>query len=149
MNIDKSLQCTYFFFLLILTVLSRSISDNYTRGCGFVTCSRPQRTGPRLKFKPPTSGTRVIHSTPAPVRSTRQRMTLNGKSKIKMRAFRQITQRCWMIRLHTLELSLAWGYKMRSIRAKKNKKKQQQNGKETNKRIVNGLHDCLNWKYGT
>ena len=54
-----------FFYLL----LRRSISDHYLRSCGYVTCSRPQRTATR-GLEPGTSRPKVLGFTTAPVRST-------------------------------------------------------------------------------
>ena len=45
------LFCWGCFYLL----LRRSISDHYLRSCGYVTCSRPQRTATRLRLEPGTS----------------------------------------------------------------------------------------------
>ena len=56
----------FFFFYLLLR---RSISDHYLRSCGYVTCSRPQRTATG-GLKPGTSQPKVLGFTTAPVHST-------------------------------------------------------------------------------
>ena len=55
----------FFFYLL----LRRLISDHYLRSCGYVTCSRPQRTATG-GLEPGTSWPKVLGFTTAPVRST-------------------------------------------------------------------------------
>ena len=50
-------------------LLRRSISDHYLRSCGYVTCSRPQRTATG-GLEPGTSRPKVQGFTTAPVRST-------------------------------------------------------------------------------
>ena len=62
---DDTLLYLFFFYLL----LRRSISDHYLRSCGYVTCSRPQRTA-TVGLEPGTSRPKVLRFTTAPVRST-------------------------------------------------------------------------------
>ena len=54
-----------FFYLL----MRRSISDHNLRNCGYVTCSRPQRTATG-GFEPRTPRPKVLSFTTAPVRSS-------------------------------------------------------------------------------
>ena len=56
-----------FFFLLVTETIN--FSDHYLRSCGYVTCSRPQRTATG-GLEPGTSRPKVIGFTTAPVRST-------------------------------------------------------------------------------
>ena len=56
--------CDFFYLLL-----RRSISDHYLRSCGYVTCSRPQRTATG-GLEPGTSRPKVLGFITAPVRST-------------------------------------------------------------------------------
>ena len=58
----------FFFFFFFYLLLRRSISDHYLRSCGYVTCSRPQRTATG-GLEPGTSRPKVLGFTTAPVRS--------------------------------------------------------------------------------
>ena len=59
--------CFIFYFLFFYLLLRRSISDHYLRSCGYVTCSRPQRTA-NGGLEPGTSRPKVLGFTTAPVR---------------------------------------------------------------------------------
>ena len=75
-NIHKYANNTiniYIFFFYLL--LRRSISDHYLRSCGYITCSRPQRTATG-GLEPGTSRSKVLGFTTAPVRSTYLTMCL-------------------------------------------------------------------------
>ena len=41
---SKPTSAMFFFFFFFYLLLRQSISDHYLRSCGYVTCSRPQRT---------------------------------------------------------------------------------------------------------
>ena len=60
----------YFFLFFFYMLLRRLISDHYLRSCGYVTCSRPQRTATG-GLEPGTSRPKVLGFTTAPVRSTK------------------------------------------------------------------------------
>ena len=56
--------------LLFYLLLRRSISGQYLRSCGTVTCSKPQRTTTGLIFEPGTSRPKVQDFITAPVHYT-------------------------------------------------------------------------------
>ena len=66
-EVDGNLFVFFWFFFFYL-LLRRSISDHYLRSCGYVTCSRPQRTATG-GLEPGTSRPKVLGFTTAPVRS--------------------------------------------------------------------------------
>ena len=63
-------QIAYFFLFFFYLLLRRSISDHNLRSCGYVTCSRPQRTVTG-GLEPGTSRPKVLGFTTALVRSTK------------------------------------------------------------------------------
>ena len=67
-HVNVKLGCCFVFFYLLLR---RSISDHYLRSCGYVTCSRPQRTATG-GLEPGTSRPKVLGFTTASVRSTKK-----------------------------------------------------------------------------
>ena len=66
---SKKYVTSLFFYLFFYLIPRRSFSDHYLRSCGYVTCSRPQRTATG-GLEPGTSRPIVLGFTTAPVRSS-------------------------------------------------------------------------------